>query len=32
MKYEPTGTNLFDAMQTDAMVRYMIDGMPHQLK
>jgi len=24
----PTGTNLFDAMQADAMVRYMIDGLP----
>ena len=23
-----TGTNLFDATQADAMVRYMIDGMP----
>jgi hypothetical protein len=25
---EPSGTNLFDATQADAMVRYMIDGMP----
>lgn len=24
----PSGTNLFDATQTDAMVRYMIKGMP----
>lgn len=24
----PTGTNLFGADQTDAMVRYMLDGMP----
>jgi hypothetical protein len=24
----PSGTNLFDATQADAMVRYMIDGMP----
>ena len=24
----PTGTNLLDATQTDALVRYMIDGMP----
>lgn len=27
MKHEPSGTNLFDARQADAMVRYMIDGM-----
>ena len=26
--YEPTGTNLFDATQADAMVRYMADGLP----
>lgn len=25
----PTGTNLFDASQADAMVRYMLDGMPN---
>jgi len=24
----PTGTNLLDATQADAMVRHMIDGMP----
>jgi len=28
MRHEPSGTNLFDATQADAMVRYMIDGMP----
>lgn len=28
MKHEPSGTNLFDATQADAMVRHMIDGMP----
>lgn len=28
MKHEPSGTNLFDATQADAMVRYLIDGMP----
>ena len=28
MKNEPTGTNLFDATQADAMVRYMLEGMP----
>jgi hypothetical protein len=27
-KYEPVGTNLFDAGQADAMVRHMIEGMP----
>lgn len=26
-RYEPTGTNLFDARQAQAMVRYMVDGM-----
>lgn len=25
---EPVGTNLFDAAQAEAMVRYLIDGMP----
>lgn len=24
----PYGTNLFDATQADAMVRYMVEGMP----
>jgi hypothetical protein len=28
MKHEPSGTNLFDATQADAMVRYMIEGLP----
>lgn len=28
MKHEPVGTNLFDAQQAEAMVRYMLDGMP----
>lgn len=28
MKHEPTGTNLFDYNQAEAMVRYMIEGMP----
>jgi len=27
-KREPSGTNLFDARQADAMVRYMVEGMP----
>lgn len=26
-KHNPTGTNLFDATQADAMVRYMVDGL-----
>jgi outer membrane receptor for ferrienterochelin and colicin len=28
MKHEPSGTNLFDFTQTDAMVRYMLEGLP----
>ena len=28
MKHQPSGTNLFDATQADAMVRYMVEGMP----
>ncbi|MER9769011.1 hypothetical protein NKJ09_23435 [Mesorhizobium sp. M0189] len=28
MKHEPVGTNLFDAVQAEAMVRHMTDGMP----
>lgn len=28
MKHEPVGTNLFDAGQAEAMVRYMVEGMP----
>lgn len=27
-KYEPSGTNLLNATQADAMVRHMIEGMP----
>lgn len=27
-KHEPTGTNLFDATQAEAMIRYLVDGMP----
>jgi hypothetical protein len=29
-KSEPSGTNLLDASQADAMVRYMIEGMPDE--
>jgi len=28
MKHEPVGTNLFDARQAEAMVRYMLEGLP----
>jgi hypothetical protein len=28
LKHEPSGTNLFDATQADAMVRHMLEGMP----
>jgi hypothetical protein len=27
-KHEPSGTNLFGADQADAMVRYMLEGLP----
>lgn len=27
-RHEPSGTNLFDAAQANAMVRHMIEGMP----
>lgn len=27
-RHEPSGTNVFDATQAEAMVRYMIEGMP----
>ena len=27
-KHEPTGTNLFDAVQAEAMVRHMLEGLP----
>lgn len=30
MKNEPIGTNLFDAMQATAMVRYMLEGLPSE--
>lgn len=29
-KHNPTGTNLFDATQADAMVRYMVEGVPRE--
>ena len=28
MKSEPVGTNLFDATQTEAMIRYLVEGLP----
>ncbi len=27
-KYEPVGTNLFSADQAEAMVRFMVEGLP----
>ena len=27
-KHEPSGTNLLDANQADAMVRHMLEGLP----
>ena len=27
MKHEPSGTNLFDATQVEAMVRHMLEGI-----
>lgn len=27
-RYEPVGTNLFDAGQADAMIRYLVEGLP----
>ncbi len=29
---EPSGTNLLDATQADAMVRYMIEGLPCSIR
>jgi len=31
MKHEPSGTNLFDAVQATEMVRYMLEGLPLDL-
>lgn len=28
MRREPSGTNLFDATQAEAMIRYLVEGMP----
>lgn len=28
MRHEPSGTNLFDYTQADAMVRHMLEGLP----
>lgn len=30
MRHEPTGTNLFDAMQAEQMVRHMIEALPER--
>jgi hypothetical protein len=32
MKHEPVGTNLFDATQADAMVRYMVEDLPNEVR
>jgi hypothetical protein len=31
MKHEPSGTNLFDATQAEAMVRHMVEGLPQAI-
>lgn len=31
MKHEPMGTNLLNADEADAMVRYMLEGIPKSL-
>lgn len=28
--HTPSGTNLFDATQAEAMVRYMVEGLPNE--
>ena len=28
MRREPSGTNLFDATQAEAMIRYLVEGLP----
>lgn len=28
MKHEPSGTNLLDASQAEAMIRYLLEGLP----
>lgn len=27
-RYEPSGTNVFDAQQVEAMIRFMLEGLP----
>lgn len=31
MRHQPTGTNLFDAREAEAMVRHMVEGLPAEL-
>ncbi len=31
-RYEPQGTNLFDATQAEAMVRFMVEGVPQSME
>lgn len=28
-KHEPVGTNLFDSMQAEAMIRHLVEGLPN---
>lgn len=28
MRHDPVGTNLFDAIQAEAMIRHMLEGLP----
>lgn len=28
MRHEPSGTNLFDAVEAEAMIRHLVEGMP----
>ena len=30
MRHEPCGTNLLDAQQAEAMIRYLVEGLPAQ--
>lgn len=30
MRHEPTGTNLFDALQAEEMIRHLVAGLPRE--
>lgn len=32
LRYAPYGTNLFDATQAEAMVRYIVEGLPEPVR